>query len=145
MKVSNKRGFTLIEVLVVVLIIGILAAVALPQYQKAVEKSRVSEALVLLKAIARANQVYYMTHGTYADNITDLDIAVPGASGGYNRINTQYFEYGVAHTDGKKTLALVQRRPHSQKYALYININTPNEITCEVYDSQFEWVRTLGH
>ncbi len=53
-KTSCKSAFTLIELLVVVLIIGILASIALPQYQKAVEKSRVSEANLILKSIVDA-------------------------------------------------------------------------------------------
>ncbi len=74
MKLSNKRGFTLIEVLVVVLIIGILAAVALPQYQKAVEKSKAAQGLSLLKSIAQAEESFYLIHGYYSYNIHNLDL-----------------------------------------------------------------------
>ena len=69
---KKGRGFTLIEVLVVVLIIGVLAAVALPQYQKAVLKSRYSAMMPVGKAIADSNEAYYMEHGVYANSPADL-------------------------------------------------------------------------
>ncbi len=73
----KNRAFTLIELLVVVLIIGILAAIAVPQYQKAVLKSRTSEAVIMLKSILEAQEIYYLAHDEYTNNINELDVSVP--------------------------------------------------------------------
>lgn len=66
-----KQGFTLIELIVVVLIIGILSAIAMPQYTQAVEKARVSEALAMLNAIQKGVDIWVMENG-YPTTSTEL-------------------------------------------------------------------------
>ena len=71
-------GFTLIELLVVVLIIGILSSIALPQYTKAVEKSRVAEAKTVLKTLLNAEMLYGLANGASTDSLSELDISIAG-------------------------------------------------------------------
>ncbi|MDD6152957.1 MAG: prepilin-type N-terminal cleavage/methylation domain-containing protein [Elusimicrobia bacterium] len=73
---SNKTGFTLIELLVVVLIIGILASVALPQYKKAVWKSRAAELRSVTRTLATAQESFFMANGTYPNKFDEMDIDV---------------------------------------------------------------------
>ena len=65
---KNKLGFTLIEMLVVVLIIGILAGIALPQYNRAVEKAKVAQALITLKYMRDRGQEFMLQHGLTEDS-----------------------------------------------------------------------------
>ena len=74
---KNNKAFTLIELLVVVLIIGILASVALPQYQKAVMKSRFSTLKNLTRSLADAEERYCLANNTYTIDIELLDIDFP--------------------------------------------------------------------
>jgi len=74
---KNNQAFTLIELLVVVLIIGILAAVALPQYQKAVEKSRATQAITLLKSVYNAAKAYQLANGEWPTTFEELSVDIP--------------------------------------------------------------------
>ena len=72
----NKKGFTLIELMVVVLIIGILAAIALPQYQLAVDKTRFTKMMTITKAIQNAQQRSALV-GNERPLLSETDFDIP--------------------------------------------------------------------
>ncbi len=71
---TNQKGFTLIELMIVIAIIGILAAVALPAYQDYTIRARMAEPLALLGEAKNSMTEYYIANGTIAQNATQAGI-----------------------------------------------------------------------
>lgn len=95
----NRRGFTLVEVLTVVLIVGVLTSIALPQYTRSIERSRATEAMVGLKALNDA--VYAYAAGRTGANACPLSFkklatVMPGSlSGDGSTLTTKDFVYTI--------------------------------------------------
>ncbi|ENW3852381.1 prepilin-type N-terminal cleavage/methylation domain-containing protein, partial [Neisseria gonorrhoeae] len=70
-----QKGFTLIELMIVIAIVGILAAVALPAYQDYTARAQVSEAILLAEGQKSAVTEYYLNHGIWPANNGDAGVA----------------------------------------------------------------------
>ena len=69
-----RKGFSLVELSVVVIIIGVLAAFGVPRLLQSVERSKASEAFKYLASVRAAQERYQARQGTYAGDITSLDM-----------------------------------------------------------------------
>ena len=97
----GKKGFTLVEVLIVVIIIGILAAIGIPQFATSIEKAKGGEARAGLGHVQTAEKIYYAENEAYSPNITDLDISLT------NRYWT--FSIDTVNANSSKYLATATR------------------------------------
>jgi prepilin-type N-terminal cleavage/methylation domain-containing protein len=104
---SNRKegqgGFTLIEILIVIIILGVVAGLAVPLYRAQVEKSRQIEALQVLAAVRGSEMRFFSTDGTFTDDFAQLDYTPPSTDPGDTTDDagqTLHFSYSVALTGG---------------------------------------------
>jgi len=92
MKKGNemKKGFTLIELITVVIIIAILSGLALPQYTKFIERTQASTAKEALSMIRKSQAIYFALNSGYSGNLTNLVNDTPEVSKLNTSLDWQY-------------------------------------------------------
>jgi len=107
---NNKKGFSLMELLIVVIIIAGFAAMTYPSYLDSIERARASEAVQMLGVIQAAQQKHYVQYEEYATKFSDINDFVPAIENfdsNQNNFNTEYFYYELKDGD----LATADRTP----------------------------------
>ena len=128
----NNGGFTLIELLVIIVIIAILTAIGTSHYMKVKEKSYATQAITMLRALAKAQQVYYLNSDTYTTNFDDLDtdINLPIGTPKQTRIydytmpdvrSTDKWDFGMAIDNRQGGIYIAALRRDGEYISTYYN------------------------
>ncbi len=90
-KLKNQKGFTLMELMVVVIIVMVLAGIGVPVYMNYIKEGKKSEAYAIIDAINSGAKVYFQKNGTYAGGTMDSFLATADVD------NAQYFRYALSN------------------------------------------------
>lgn len=124
--IMKTKGFTLVEVLTVVVIISVLVSIALPQYTRAIERSRATEAMSAVKAINDSIYIYFTERESCPTRFSQLAATLPTVNESATSIETKFFRFDLAGasvpvpgTDGQCN-GVLATRIHGGSYAYTI-------------------------
>lgn len=104
---------------------GVLAAIAYPQYARAVEKSRLADAFAISDAIIHAEAIQQMMTTKYTNNFADLDIDLPGTINGSN-LETNLYNFQLSAPNIK----IIRKTPAKFEYTITRSMST-GEVSCQ--------------
>ena len=126
--IKTKKGFTLVELVIVIVIVGILSVISVPIYRGYVEKAKYTEGYVLLNAIAKAELAYHVKYDCFVRDGSDY---------GYPEGKGQYLDID---SSGNKYFTMWEARPRNNSYGQYSSaINKADEAGDDYNDDGDEY------
>lgn len=139
-RTKRRKGFTLVELLVVVIILGILATISVPTYNRLIKRSRVADGLNVLDLLATAQDKYYIQHGKYSTGLAELNVPikehrVPNPNAPYTNIITKNFTYDKGGSNQNTSNCIfAHSNDKNMPYTLVKNYATKEPVRCEGND-----------
>ncbi len=135
---KRERGYTLIEIIVTIIILGVLASLALPRYFFSLERMKSAEGVQILTTYLNAHRVYRYEYGQDPGVIEDLDIS----------LSSQSKHFASPALSGrmfpeKQILEIQRNESGTDLYILYIN--EAGEISCKEQDADPNTCTKLGY
>ncbi|KAA6363292.1 MAG: hypothetical protein EZS28_041181 [Streblomastix strix] len=122
-----KAGFTLAEVLVIVIVVAVLVSIAAPLYNKTIRRSRMSDAVHVLEVVSAKQEAYYIDNGTYADDFRKLAVPIKGLK------DAPGIEFALKNFTYKLNNNCITAKSATGDYVIYDNFVT-HEMSCEGTD-----------
>ena len=116
-----RKGFTLLELIIVIIILGVLATLGFTQYVKVVEKGRSAEAKAILGDIRTGQMAYHLEHNAFAASLADLPVSAPTVA-----TTTHYFIYGATGTTATATRLIAGGKLPTGTVAYTVTIDYQN-------------------
>jgi type IV pilus assembly protein PilE len=88
-------GFTLVELMIVIVIVAILAAIAIPAYQHEIQESRRTEARTAILDLAAREQRFFATNNTFTNNFANLGYAAVGSNPASVTVGSGYYQVAI--------------------------------------------------
>ena len=105
---QRQAGYTLMDMMIVILIIGVLGSLGLNQYNKYIARSRRPETVIAFRAIASAQREYLLTHGTFAGTFSALGVRMErGKNISPTEIQGLSYNYRLIQDDGPRSWYVV--------------------------------------
>jgi prepilin-type N-terminal cleavage/methylation domain-containing protein len=120
-----RKGFTLLELVIVIIVIGILVAMALPQFTTMAERGRIARAEAMLDAYRKAEGIYHALNSVYATQaeFAALSAEVPELLG-----SDADWTYTISNTDANVDFTVTAARNAGQYAAKTVTINQAGTI-----------------
>jgi prepilin-type N-terminal cleavage/methylation domain-containing protein len=132
--IAARRGYTLVEIVVVLTIMGVLIAIPAPFFVRAIEQAKLDVAAANLRAIWSAERLYFLQYNRFG-LLTDLASNPPASTDlidGTIVAGTTFYAYTiVVATDGQSFTATATR-PGGSQCAGYLTINQSGTLVCSV-------------